>query len=68
LHPRLENPGDSLARLGLVDRYRFYMIPFAAGGGVPLFTPDAHPGRLRLAGSTSWASGILELEYRPWLA
>jgi dihydrofolate reductase len=56
----------SLARLGLVDRYRFYVIPFAAGGGVPLFTPDAHPGRLRLVGSTSWASGILELEYRPF--
>jgi hypothetical protein len=43
------------------------MIPFAAGGG-PLFTPDAHPGRLRLVGSTSRASGILELEYpHGWL-
>jgi hypothetical protein len=29
-------------------------------------TPDAHPGRLRLAGSSSWASGILELDYGPW--
>ena len=58
----------SLARLGLVDRYRFYVIPFAAGGGVPLFTPDAHPGRLRLAGGIAWASGVLELDYRPWTA
>jgi hypothetical protein len=44
------------------------VLPFAAGGGVPLFTPDARPGRLRLAGSTSWASGILELDYRPVLS
>ena len=54
----------SLARLGLADRYRFYVIPFAAGGGVPLFTPDARPGRLELAGSTTWACGIVELDYR----
>jgi hypothetical protein len=46
----------------------FYVIPFAAGGGVPLFTPDAHPGRLRLGGSTGWASGILELDYLQWPA
>jgi hypothetical protein len=44
------------------------VIPFAAGGGVPLFAPDARPGRLRLAGSTSWASGILELDHRPVLS
>ena len=55
----------SLTRLGLVDRYRFYVLPFAAGEGVPLFTPDAHPGQLRLEQSTAYPSGILELVYAP---
>ncbi len=53
----------SLTRLGLVDKYRFYVIPFAAGGGVPLFTPDAHPGRLRLERTTACPGGMLELVY-----
>lgn len=53
----------SLAKLGLVDRYRFYVVPFAAGEGVPLFTADAHPGRLRLEQSTAYPGGILELVY-----
>jgi dihydrofolate reductase len=55
----------SLVRLGLVDRYRFYVLPFAAGEGAPLFAPDAHPGRLRLEQSTAYPSGILELVYAP---
>ena len=55
----------SLARLGLADAYRLYVVPFAAGTGVPLFTADAHPGRLRLEQSTAFPSGILELVYRP---
>jgi dihydrofolate reductase len=55
----------SLVRLGLVDRYRFYVLPFAAGEGAPLFAPAAHPGRLRLEQSTAYPSGILELVYAP---
>jgi dihydrofolate reductase len=55
----------SLARLGLADKYRFYVVPFAAGTGVPLFTPDARPGLLRLESSRSFPSGTLELVYRP---
>jgi dihydrofolate reductase len=55
----------SLVRLGLVDRYRFYVLPFAAGEGASLFAPDAHPGRLRLEQSTAYPSGILELVYAP---
>ena len=58
----------SLAKLGLADRYRFYVLPFAAGDGVPLFTRDAHPGRLRLDASTAFPSGILELVYSPFSA
>ena len=53
----------SLVRLGLVDRYRFYVVPFAAGAGVPLFTADAHPGPLRPEQSTAYPGGILELIY-----
>jgi dihydrofolate reductase len=55
----------SLARLGLVDRYRFYVVPYAAGAGVPLFTADAHPGPLRLEQSTAYPGGILKLVYAP---
>jgi dihydrofolate reductase len=55
----------SLVRLGLVDRLRFYVVPFAASAGVPLFTADAHPGRLRLEQSTASPGGILELVYAP---
>jgi dihydrofolate reductase len=53
----------SLTRLGLVDRYRFYVLPFAAGEGIPLFTGGARPGRLRLESSTAFPSGMLELVY-----
>jgi dihydrofolate reductase len=55
----------SLSRLGLVDKYRFYVLPFAAGAGVPLFTADSRPGRLSLEQSTAFPSGILELGYAP---
>jgi dihydrofolate reductase len=55
----------SLVRLGLVDRYRFYVLPFAAGAGAPVFSADAHPGRLRLEQTAAYPSGILELTYRP---
>jgi dihydrofolate reductase len=55
----------SLVKLGLVDRYRFYVVPHAAGAGVPLFTADAHPGPLRLEQSTAYPGGILELVYTP---
>jgi len=55
----------SLTKLGLPDRYRFYVLPFAAGEGIPLFTADTHPGRLRLEASTAYPGGILELIYVP---
>lgn len=55
----------SIARLGLADRYRFYVVPFAAGEGVPLFSAGARPGLLRLESSMAFPSGILELVYRP---
>jgi dihydrofolate reductase len=55
----------SLIRLGLVDEYRLWVLPVAAGEGVPLFAGLAHPLSLRLVKSTAFPSGILELAYEP---
>ena len=55
----------SLIRLGLVDQYRLWVLPAAAGQGAPLFTGLAHPLPLRLVKSTAFPSGILELVYSP---
>jgi dihydrofolate reductase len=55
----------SLIRLGLVDQYRLWVLPAAAGQGAPLFTELAHPLKLRLVESTAFPSGILELVYSP---
>lgn len=55
----------SLIRLGLVDEYRLWVLPAAAGHGAPLFTGLDHPLKLRLVKSTAFPSGILELVYSP---
>ncbi len=43
----------SLIQLGLVDEYRLWMLPAAAGQGAPLFTALPHPLTLRLLSSTA---------------
>ena len=55
----------SLIRLSLVDQYRLWVLPAAAGQGAPLFTGLAHPLKLRLIKSTAFPSGVLELVYSP---
>jgi dihydrofolate reductase len=55
----------SLIRLGLVDQYRLWVLPAAAGKGAPLFPGLDHPLKLRLVKSTAFPSGILELVYSP---
>jgi dihydrofolate reductase len=55
----------SLIRLGLVDQYRLWLLPAAAGQGAPLFTGLAHPLKLRLMESTAFPSGTLKLVYSP---
>jgi dihydrofolate reductase len=55
----------SLIRLGLVDQYRLWVLPAAAGKGAALFTDLAQPLKLRLDKSTAFPSGILELVYSP---
>jgi dihydrofolate reductase len=56
----------SLIRLGLVDEYRLWVLPAAAGKGEALFTGLDKPQRLRLVKSTVFpSSGVLELVYSP---
>lgn len=55
----------TLIRLGLVDQYRLWVLPVAAGQGTPLFTDLPHPLTLRLVTSRAFPSGILELVYEP---
>jgi dihydrofolate reductase len=52
----------SLIQLGLVDEYRFWVLPAVAGKGAALFTDFT---RLRLLGSKAFPSGVLELAYAP---
>lgn len=55
----------SLIRLGLVDEYRLWVLPAAAGQGAPLFSGLARPVTLSLVKATAFPSGILELCYTP---
>jgi len=56
---------QSLIQSGLVDEYRLWVLPAAAGQGAPLFTASAHPPALHLLSSTAFPSGILQLVYSP---
>jgi dihydrofolate reductase len=53
----------SLARLGVVDEYRLYVMPFAIGEGLSLFGQLQSPQRLRLVSNTTFPSGAIELVY-----
>jgi dihydrofolate reductase len=55
----------SLIALGLVEEYRLFVLPFAVGGGSPLFGGLASPLALRITACTTFPSGIHELVYRP---
>jgi dihydrofolate reductase len=59
---------QSLARLGLVDEYRLYVMPVAVGSGVPLFTDVGRPQGLHLVSSRVFQCGVLALIYRPLTA
>lgn len=64
--PILAHGGTSFARsliqLGLVDEYRFMVVPACAGKGTPLFTDFT---KLRLVSTKAFSSGLLELVYAP---
>jgi len=56
---------QSLARLGLVDEYRLYVLRVAVASGKPLFTDVGRPQGLRLVSGRVFQCGVLALEYRP---
>jgi dihydrofolate reductase len=55
----------TLARAGLVDTYRWLVIPKAIGQGKALFAGLEEPLDLRLTGSRTFSSGSVLLEYEP---
>ncbi|MGO4680557.1 dihydrofolate reductase family protein [Microbacterium sp. 2MCAF23] len=59
--------GDTFQRAliaaDLVDEYRLWVLPAAAGTGTALFPEQSAPLRLRLVQSTPYPSGIVELRY-----
>jgi dihydrofolate reductase len=55
----------TLAEAGLIDRYRFLVIPKAIGQGKALFASLTRPLELRLVGTRTFDSGAVLLEYEP---
>ena len=55
----------TLAEAGLIDRYRWLVIPKAIGHGKSLFSSLTRPLDLRLVGTRTFASGAVLLEYEP---
>jgi len=54
-----------LSRAGLIDDYRFLVIPVALGSGKALFASLDEPLRLRLTGTRTFSAGSVLLEYVP---
>jgi dihydrofolate reductase len=55
----------TLAEAGLIDAYRFLVIPKAIGAGKALFASLTRPLDLRLVGTRTFESGAVLLEYEP---
>ncbi len=55
----------SLLRDGLLDELRLMVHPVVLGGGKRLFEDGADRMDLELVGSRSFATGVLDLTYRP---
>ena len=55
----------TLAGAGLIDDYRFLLVPTALGQGKAMFGSLAQPLRLRLVGTRRFDSGSVLLEYVP---
>jgi dihydrofolate reductase len=50
---------------GLIDGIHLFVYPVTRGAGPRLFTEDAAPGKLSLAGSATYDNGVVYLGYRP---
>jgi dihydrofolate reductase len=55
----------TFAKAGLIDRYRFLVIPTALGSGKAMFGALDAPLRLRLVGTRTFEAGTVLLEYEP---
>ena len=55
----------TLSTAGLIDRYRFLIIPVAIGKGKAIFGSLQSPLRLRLVGTRTFSAGSVLLEYEP---
>jgi len=55
----------TLAEAGLIDRYRWLVIPKAIGSGKSLFASLKRPLSLRLLSTRTFDSGAVLLEYEP---
>jgi RibD C-terminal domain len=55
----------TLAEAGLIDRYRWLVIPKAIGQGKSLFSSLTRPLDLRLVGTRTFDSGAVLLDYEP---
>src|SRR5579862_453334 len=55
----------TLAEAGLIDRYRWLVIPKAIGRGRSLFSSLTRPLDLRLVGTRTFDSGAVLLDYEP---
>ena len=53
----------TLSDAGLIDDYRFLIVPTAIGNGKALFASLASPLRLRLTGTRTFSSGAVLHEY-----
>lgn len=56
---------QALSREGLIDEYAIVVRPVAYGGGKPLFHDLPEPLMLRLAATTTFASGTMLTQYEP---
>jgi dihydrofolate reductase len=50
---------------GLLDALHLFVFPLALGEGQRLFEDGGRPAKCSLAGSESYASGVVHLDYRP---
>jgi len=55
----------TFSRAGLIDAYRFLVIPTALGDGKAMFGALDAPLHLRLTGTRTFAAGSVLLEYEP---
>ena len=55
----------TLAEAGLIDVFRWLVIPKAIGTGKAMFAELTRPLELRLVGTRTFSSGSVLLEYEP---